>query len=198
MTTAATTGDQREDEAEEGSEILAEDDDQLGLAALAKPAREAARAARFVDLDQARAHRDRFGSDADDEHADGPPPLLERLGMLQFVNALVEGEHAADAEEDHGDEERPEVDGFAVAERIVRRRRSARLSQAEQQKQLVAAVGERVHRLREHRAGAGDECGYALRDEDRRSSRRARTGWRDSSRRGLPLTNPGVGCDAGV
>ena len=87
---------------------------------------EAALSARLVDFDAGRrASTPLPATMPNDEHADRPPPLPQRLGVLQFVHAFVDREHAADAEQHQRDEERPEIDRLAIAQRIVRRRRRA-------------------------------------------------------------------------
>ena len=55
------------------------------------------------------------------------------------------------------------MSGVAVAALVA----FGSMADAQQQQQLVAAVCERMHGLRQHGARAGDEGGYALRGEDR-------------------------------
>ena len=76
-------------------------------------------AAVLVDLAQAAPERDALGGDAEDQDADRDPGVLDRLGRLQLVHALVDREQAAHAEQHQGDDEAPEVDRLAVAERMV-------------------------------------------------------------------------------
>ncbi|EEF92980.1 hypothetical protein CATMIT_02402, partial [Catenibacterium mitsuokai DSM 15897] len=76
-------------------QVFAEDHHQFGLAAFAEPLPQAALAARLGHFLQAGAHRNALGDDAEHQHAGRPPPLLQRLGVLQFVDAFVQREHAA-------------------------------------------------------------------------------------------------------
>jgi hypothetical protein len=76
---------------------------------------------------------------------------------VQLVPTLVDREHPAEAEEHEGDDERPEVDFLAVAERVLEGRRALGALEAQEEQQLVAAIGRGVHRLRQHRARAGEE-----------------------------------------
>ena len=62
-----------ERQAAEGGDVFGEDDQQLALARLAKPAPQALPAAVLVDLAQAAPERDAFGGDAEDEDARSPP-----------------------------------------------------------------------------------------------------------------------------
>ena len=71
------------------------------------------------------------------------------------MHALADREHAAAEEQQLRDDERVEVQRAAVAERMLRVGRPARAASADEQQELVAAVGERVQRFREHRARAG-------------------------------------------
>ena len=86
--------------------------------------------------------------------------------MGQLVHALVDRKHAADAEQQDRHQERPEVQRAAPAQRKLVRGRALGLADAQQQQPLVAAVGQRMHRLGQHRAGAGDEGGHQLGQED--------------------------------
>lgn len=76
---------------------------------------------------------------------------------MTSMDAVVDRERRAQSEEVHGDQERPQVALASVTERVLGTCGSPRPSQAEQQEQLVAGVGERVRRLGEHGAAARDE-----------------------------------------
>src|SRR5690606_5188017 len=91
--------DQGEHQAQQRGEVLAEDHHQFALPALAEPLPQAAVAAHLVHFLQAGAHRYAFGSDAEHQHAGGPPPLPQLFRVLQLVQALVHREHAADGEQ---------------------------------------------------------------------------------------------------
>ena len=103
---------------------------------------------------------------ATDEDDDGDGDRLELVGVADLLDALVDGEHAAQAEQDDGDDERPEVPLAAVAERVLGGRRPLRPPAAEQQQRLVARVGHRVDALGQHRARAGDQEADELGDGD--------------------------------
>ena len=100
-------GDEGEGQTEQGGEILAEDHDQLALAAVAEPAPQRLRAAAPCSPAQAAPHGEAFGDDAEAEHADRQPRPLQRLGMLQLVQALVHGKHATDGKQQQCHEEGP-------------------------------------------------------------------------------------------
>ena len=78
------------------------------------------------------------------------------LRVDDLVDALVHREHRAHGEQHHGDHERVEVPLPAEPERVLLGLLALRPAAAEQQQRLVAAVGQRVHRLGQHRGRAGD------------------------------------------
>ena len=124
-------------------------------------------AAQLVGLLDGGAEREALGDDREDEDADRPVPVLERVRVLDLLVALVDGEHAADREEDDGDEEGVDVALAAVAEGVLRGRLALGLLAAEQQEALVAGVGERVDALGEHRGRAAEEERHEFRYRDR-------------------------------
>jgi hypothetical protein len=52
---------------------------------------------------------------------------------FELVDAFVDRKHAADAEQQQGDQERPEIQDHAVAERMIGRRRAPGVAHANQQ-----------------------------------------------------------------
>ena len=101
-----------------------------------------------------------------DDERDPPPAALDRLRVLELVERLVEGEQTTDGEQHDRDHERPEVALPAVPEGVQRRGLLARATPTKQQQRLVARVGDRVDRLRQHRAGPGQQVRDELRDRD--------------------------------
>jgi hypothetical protein len=86
--------------------------------------------------------------------------------LAQLLDALVEREDAADAEQDDRDDEGVDVALAAVAEGVLGVGGLAGLLAAEQQQQLVARVGQGVHALGQHRRRPGEEPGDELRHRD--------------------------------
>ena len=79
------------------------------------------------------------------------------MGIEKLVNAFIEGNAGTDGEDQNGDDERPEEDLGAVAERVLVVGRPLGALHAEQQQALIAGIDHGVHRLREHGRRAGDE-----------------------------------------
>ena len=109
-----------EDEADQRAEVLQEDDGQFGGLGAADELRPGELAAQFVGLLDGGAEGEALGDDREDEHADRPVPVLDLVRVLDLLVALVDGEHAADREEDDGDEEGVDVALAAVAEGVLR------------------------------------------------------------------------------
>src|SRR6185295_11218550 len=179
-------------------EILAQDDHQLALAALAEPAPDRPVAAHLVDFLQAGAHRNGLGYQAEHQDADRHPWVVHVLRVPQLVPTLVERKQAAEREQHDGDDERPEEQRLAPAEGVVGARRAPGLLHAPQQEHLVAAVRVGVDRLREHCARAGGDRGAGLgrRDGKVRAQRVEdgpdRVGFHRSVRPGLYYLNETV------
>ena len=90
------------------------------------------------------------------------PRRLKWLAGADLVQTLIDRKHAAHAEQHQGHDERPEVDGAPVPQRVVRIGRPRRNPHASQQQALVAAVHQRMRSLRRHGRGPGDPGGHAL------------------------------------
>lgn len=162
-----TDAAEREDQADEGAEVLQEDDRQLGGLGVADELLPGTLAPQDVGLLDGRAEGEGLGDDREDQDADRPVPVRQLVRVLDLLVALVEGEHAADREEDDRDEEGVDVALAAVAEGVLRGGLALRLLAAEEEKCLVAGVGERVHGLGEHRGRAAEEERHELRYRDR-------------------------------
>ena len=93
--------------------------------------------------------------------------VLDRDGMPDVRDALVDGHPAADAEDAHGDDQAPEVDLHAVSERVVVVGRSGAPVEAVVEQPAVAGVDERVDALADHRRAAGHGAGDELDRRDR-------------------------------
>ena len=158
---------ERQRQAPQRREVFAEDDDQLALPRGAEPTPEAGSPTLLVDLAQRAPERERLGRDAEREDRDRHPRAAQRIVALQLVHAFVDREQAAHAEEHQRDDEAPEIDRPAVAERVVGRGAAFGLLQAPDQKCLIAAIGERMDRLGEHRGRAGVGSAGTLGQRDR-------------------------------
>ena len=112
------------------------------------------------------AQRPPLQHDRDAEHAERPDRRVELVGVDELLDALVQSEHRAEGEEHERDDERPEVALGAEPERVLGGRFLLRALAAEEQQPLVAGVGDRVDRLRQHRRRPGDHERGELRDRD--------------------------------
>lgn len=158
---------ERQDQADERAEVLQENDREFGRLGPADEFGPGAVAARLVGLTDRRTEGEDLGDDREDQDPDRPVPGLDLVRVLDLLVALVDREHAADREEDDGDEERVDVALAPVAEGVLRSGFALRLLAAEQQESLVARVGERVDALREHRRRTTEEERYEFGHGDR-------------------------------
>ena len=94
--------------------------------------------------------------------------MLDGMRMQQLLHALVDRYAGAHGEQQDGDNEAPEVQLLAVAERVARVGGLARPAHAEQQQALVGRVGYGVQRLRQHRGRAGDRGRHEFRHRNQR------------------------------
>jgi hypothetical protein len=159
-------GEDREDEAEHGSGVLPEHDDEVRVRRVLQVLVERLARASLVELLDVRQRRVALEQEGDPEDPDAEPHALDRLGVLDLVDALVDGERAAAEEQHQGDHERPEVDGAPVAERMGVVGRLLRLTDPDEEEDLVAAVRERVERLGQHRPRLREDSGDGLHARD--------------------------------
>jgi hypothetical protein len=155
-----------EDEAEQRGDVLEQHDRELGGLRVPDELHPALLAPSVIGLLHCGAQRERLEHDRDREHQDRQPGHLERVRVLQLVDALIDREHAADGEQDDGHHERVHVTLAPVAERVLLIGDLLRAPTADEQQQLVACVGDRVHALGEHRGRAGEEEGDELGHRD--------------------------------
>jgi hypothetical protein len=111
---------------------------------------------------EARALEHRSGC----EHHVVPGRIAQRLGMADVLDAFVEGHAAAEPEDQHRDDQAPEVELLAVAERVLHARRALAQPKADQQQYAVEGVDRRMDALGQHRRAAGDAGHDELRDRD--------------------------------
>ena len=88
--------------------------------------------------------------------------FLERVRMLQFAGAFIDGQARSQGEDQDGHHEGPEIEFHAVTERVARVRRLAGALHAVQHEALVAGIHHRMDGLAEHGGTAGDACGDEL------------------------------------
>jgi hypothetical protein len=76
--------------------------------------------------------------------------------------AFVHRHAAADGEDHDRDDQRPEIQLLAVAERVCGIRRPAALPHTEEQQTLIAGIDQRMDALRQHRRAPADRRGNEL------------------------------------
>ena len=121
-------GDDRQADAEEGEHqpeqcrnILQQHDRQLRRLGVPDELEPAVVAAHAIGLAHGGAQRERLEHHRHDAApAIGSHGVFQRVRMRELVDALVDREHPADAEQDDGDHERVDVPLAAVAERMLR------------------------------------------------------------------------------
>ena len=158
--------EQRQHQPDQRAEVLQQHHRQLRHLGLADELPPGAVALQRAGLDDRRAERVALQPDRDHQDAHRDHRRRQRLGRLQLLDALVEGEHRAEREQQQRDDERVEVAVAPVAERVLGGGGALGPLAAEQQQPLVGRVGDRVHRLREHRRRARDQVADELRDRD--------------------------------
>ena len=96
----------------------------------------------------------------------GDPELLDLVRVAELVDALVEREQAAHAEQHQRHHERPEVALGAVAERVRVVGGTLAAATAEHEQALVAGVGEAVPGFGQQAGRTGEEEADELGDGD--------------------------------
>ena len=76
--------------------------------------------------------------------------------MQDVEDAFVDRHSGAEREDQHGDDEAPEIELAAVAERMEPVGRPLRLPPTPHQQQLVGRIDDAVHAFGQHRRRAGD------------------------------------------
>jgi len=77
--------------------------------------------------------------------------------VADFADPVFQTLPAGHAEKQHGDEKGVEKLCFPVSEGVTARRLALAVLDPDQQQHLIARVGDRVIRLREHRGAAGQQ-----------------------------------------
>ena len=156
-----------EDQAEQRGDVFEQDHRQLGLLGVPDERRSSSPCRARGSTRSTAVRSEKLSSPiATSEHHDRQPRHLERVRVGQLLDALVQREDPADREQDDRDDEREDIALAAVAERVLRVGGPARPAAAEQQQELVARVGDRVHGLGEHGARAGEHERDELGDRD--------------------------------
>ena len=104
------------------------------------------------------------GRDRDDAVAERRAPGCD--GIEDVRDAGHDGHPAAEPEDDHADEQRPEIELVAVTERVVDVGRPSARARAVEQQRAVAGIDERMDGFGEHRGAAGRRRGNELRHRD--------------------------------
>ncbi len=151
---------------QEGGQVLAEDHQELALAARPEPPEEALTPPCFIHLSQAAGQGNRFKDNADAENHQGHRRVLQLLRSVHLLDALVNREKAPEGEEDYRHDEGPEINRHAVPEGMLGVGRLPGPFYPVQEQALVGAVRRGMHRLGEHCAGAGHHRRYEFRQGD--------------------------------
>ena len=85
-----------------------------------------------------------------------------------MLPSLVDRNSAAKRENQHGNDETPEVDLLAVPERKFAARRQVRALNSVQQQNLIAGINQRMNALAHHCRAASDTGGSKLRNRNER------------------------------
>ena len=117
----------------------------------------AARSSRLAALEHRR----------DTEHGVRPERVGHLLGVHDVENSLVGGHAAADAEDQHGDDQAPEEDFLAVAERMLGRCLTLAQLEPDQQQHAISGIDRRMDALGQHGGTAGERRHGELRRRDR-------------------------------
>jgi hypothetical protein len=85
--------------------------------------------------------------------------IFDRLGVEHVDDAFVEGDPGTEREDQKSNDEAPEVELAAMAERMHQVCRLGGTMEAIEQQQAIAGIDERMHTFRQHRRAAGEGCG---------------------------------------
>ena len=99
--------------------------------------------------------RPRLERDRDSEHDQRDAAVAQRFRAGQPVPALVDRVQAADEEKQQRHHHPVEVGDALIAERVIGGRGAPGALHADEEQQLIAGVGDRVDRLRQHRTRSG-------------------------------------------
>ena len=165
---------QREDEADQRAGVLEQHHRQFRVARVADEPPPAAGPLQRSRLHYRGAKAVALQADRDDQDRDRHDGRVQARWVGNLVVALVEREHRAEGEEHKRDHERVEEPAAAVSELVQRVGFLTCFPLPEQQQTLVAGVGDRVHRLGQHRRAAGDQVADELRDGDARVGQQGR------------------------
>ena len=163
---AEKDADKGGEQAEQGGGVLKEDGEDGGVLALVdgvEDGRVVGFGAELADADEEGVALEEEG---DAEDGEGPGGVLRCGGMADVADAFGDGDAAAEDEDEQSDDERPEVELFAVAEGVGFVGGLAALLLAEEKKGTVAAVDDGVDGFRQHGGGAGEEEADDLGDGD--------------------------------
>ena len=108
------------------------------------------------------------------------------MRVEDVLYALVEGQPAAYAEQHDGHDQAPEVELLAMSEVVILVGRLVRLTDADQQQELVAGVHHRVDAFRQHGRATGDGGRHEL-GQRYTEVRRGCAVYRDGPARPVPL-----------
>ena len=166
--------DHRHDQPDEGRGVFQEDREDRRVLAAARRGEPARGDLLLAEFAKGHDPRGDLEQDRQAEHDIVDDDVLDRLGLDQLVHPLDRRHHRAEPEDQHRDDEHPEIELQPMAERMRGIGRPGGAAQPVQQQQLVAAVDRGMHRLAEHRRAAGDRRGdrFAQGDRDIAGERR--------------------------
>ncbi len=129
---------QGDDQADLSAEVLEQHDRELRVLRMADELPPPGIAPHLVGLHDGGAEGVRLQQDGEEEDADGDRGRLHLMGISDLLDAFIDGEGAAEAEEHEGHDEGPEVALAAVAEGMLLVGLAAGPLAAEEQETLIA------------------------------------------------------------
>jgi hypothetical protein len=154
----------RHDQADQGGAVLEQHHEVGRILGSLDGLPDAQLAATGVELLDRHRPRPPFQQDGDTQHDVVDRRVMQRLGLLDVVPALIDRHPRPQGKDQQGDDKGPEIEFAPIAEGIGRIRRAFGPVLAMQEQHLIAAVDQRVHPLGQHGRRAGDRGGDKLGD----------------------------------
>lgn len=160
--------EKRDHDSDQRREILRHGYEHARVLAHAQPLPEAPAAVLSAQLTERHAQRHALDDERHPEDRVDPDRIPGDFRAAQMLESFVHAESASEPEQDHRDDQAPEVQLLAVSERVAGIGRLVTSPVAEQEERLVAGIGHRVDALGQHRRTSGDRGCRELRHGDHR------------------------------